>query len=94
MPEPSSNNLATRKRRLRFRAWHRGTQEADIMIGNFVDRHLKEFSALDCAWLERLLDQTDQDIIDWMSGRIPPPKAFDTPLMRLMMKLEHIPVKS
>ena len=93
MPEPSSDDLATQRRRLRFRAWHRGTQEADLMIGSFVDRHLEEFGETDCAWFERLLNQNDQDILDWMTGRRPPPEAFDTPLMRTMMKLEHIPIK-
>ena len=93
MPEPSSDDLATCRRRLRFRAWHRGTREADIMIGSFVDQHLDEFSAADCAWFEDLLNQIDQDILDWMTGRRSPPKPFDGPLMRAMMKLEHIHVK-
>src|ERR1700712_3209663 len=26
-------------RRMRFRAWHRGTREADYMIGGFYDRY-------------------------------------------------------
>ena len=25
-------------KRLRFRAWHRGTREADLLIGGFFDR--------------------------------------------------------
>ena len=29
----------TRLKRLRFRAWHRGTKEADLMIGGFFDRY-------------------------------------------------------
>ena len=94
MPEPSSDDLSTRRRRLRFRAWHRGTREADIMIGSFVDRHLGEFTAADCAWFEDLLNRIDQDILDWMSGRRAPPKAFDTALMKAMMKLEHIPINN
>ncbi len=29
----------TRLKRLRFRAWHRGTREADLLIGGFFDAH-------------------------------------------------------
>ena len=28
-----------RKQRAKFRAWHRGTREADYMIGGFFDRY-------------------------------------------------------
>ncbi|HKX22262.1 MAG TPA: succinate dehydrogenase assembly factor 2, partial [Rhizorhapis sp.] len=28
-----------RLRRLQFRAWHRGTREADMMIGSFFNRY-------------------------------------------------------
>ncbi|WP_294292468.1 succinate dehydrogenase assembly factor 2, partial [uncultured Sphingomonas sp.] len=29
----------TRLKRLRFRSWHRGTKEADLMVGGFFDAH-------------------------------------------------------
>ncbi|MEP0562447.1 MAG: succinate dehydrogenase assembly factor 2, partial [Qipengyuania citrea] len=28
-----------RKQRAKFRAWHRGTREADYMMGGFYDRY-------------------------------------------------------
>ena len=31
--------------------------------------------------LERLLDQSDQDLYAWIIGRQPTPEAFDTPMM-------------
>jgi hypothetical protein len=34
--------LDTLRRKLRFRAWHRGTREADLLIGSFADRHLHD----------------------------------------------------
>lgn len=94
MPEPSNDDLETLRRRLRYRAWHRGTREADLMIGGFVDAHIEEFSAADCAWFERLLNHADQDILDWMTGRKAPPEALGGSLMRAMMKLEHVPTKN
>ncbi len=32
------------RRRLRFRSWHRGTREADLMLGRFADAHLAAFT--------------------------------------------------
>ena len=37
-------NRSDRLKRLRFRAWHRGTREADMMIGGFFDSHHQDWS--------------------------------------------------
>ena len=29
-----------RRKRLLFRSWHRGTREADLLLGPFAERHL------------------------------------------------------
>src|SRR5262249_44744828 len=35
--------LEIQRRRLRFRSWHRGTREADLILGRFADTHLAGF---------------------------------------------------
>ena len=35
----SSDGLDTRRRRLLFRAWHRGIKEMDLIMGRFSDAH-------------------------------------------------------
>jgi antitoxin CptB len=86
-----SDELEMRKRRLRFRAWHRGTKEADLLIGGFVDARLGQFSHDDVAWLEQLLDENDVDIMAWMTGTRPAPAPFDGGLMPDMRKLDTVP---
>jgi antitoxin CptB len=86
-----TDELDMRKRRLRFRAWHRGTKEADLLIGGFVDTRLADFSAEDVTWLEVLLDENDVDIMAWMTSTKAPPAAFDTELMADMRKLNFVP---
>ena len=57
------------RKRLRFRSWHRGTREMDLLLGRFADRHL---AAYDCGALlayAALLEQSDPDIYDWVCGR-------------------------
>ena len=79
-------------KRLGFRAWHRGTREADYMIGGFFDRYAAQWSDDEVAWFERLIEQEDVDIMAWAMGKEPVPAAFDGPLMRTMQKLDYISI--
>jgi antitoxin CptB len=83
-------DLDSRKRRLSFRAWHRGTKEADIMIGGFVTARLDSFSLDEMAWLERFLEETDVDIMSWITGTQPVPEAWQGELMTAMQRLDYI----
>jgi antitoxin CptB len=74
----------TRRRRLLFRATHRGTKEADLMVGGFVARHLSAFSEAELAEIEAVLDLPDVDLADWLSGRREPPPSVRTPMLERM----------
>jgi antitoxin CptB len=86
-----SEELEIRKRRLRFRAWHRGTKEADLLIGGFVDSRLSAFCDAEVLWLELLLDENDVDIMAWMTKTKAPPPAFAGGLMPDMQTLDFVP---
>ena len=81
-----------RLRRVHFRAWHRGTKEADLMIGGFFDRFGESWNEAELVWFEGLLDQEDVDIMAWAIGTLPVPPAFDGPMMERMRRLDFIPV--
>ena len=82
--------MPTRLKKLRFRAWHRGTREADMIIGGFIDRNGEDFSAEEMDLFEALLEEQDLDILNWVTGKTPVPKAFDGPLMGAMQKLDYL----
>ena len=65
-----------RLRKMRFRAWHRGFREADLILGPFADQHIGDLGAEELDELERLLDQPDHDLYAWIIGQAPPPAAF------------------
>lgn len=73
-----------RLKRLKFRAWHRGFVEADLILGPFVDRHGAELTSAQLDDLETLLEEADQDIYAWIIGRQPTPERFDTEVMQLI----------
>ena len=63
--------LEGRRRRLLFRANHRGTRENDILIGNFVATRLAAFSAEEIGVLEIIMELPDTWLADWLTGRTP-----------------------
>jgi antitoxin CptB len=82
MSEPEQDGLDTRRRRLLYRATHRGTKENDLLIGGFVARRISLLSEEDMEALERLLELPDDDLADWLTGRRPVPPEVDTAMLR------------
>ncbi|MFT8674817.1 MAG: succinate dehydrogenase assembly factor 2 [Acetobacter sp.] len=83
--DPAPDDLATRRRRLRFRANHRGTFETDILIGQFVDEQADSLNADELADMEAILEMPDPDLTDWLFGRLPLPEEKATPMLRRMV---------
>ena len=65
------------RRRIRFRAWHRGTSEADLLLGSFVDRFIDGLASDELHMLDRLLEADDPIIDDWTRGRQVAPAEYD-----------------
>ncbi|MFZ4410026.1 MAG: succinate dehydrogenase assembly factor 2 [Paracraurococcus sp.] len=81
---PETEILDPRRRRLVFRAHHRGTKEADLMIGGFVGTHIAGFTPAELDELEAVLEYPDVDLADWLSGRRPIPPECRTPMLDRM----------
>ncbi len=77
-------------RKLHFRAHHRGTREADALVGGFFDRHSGSWGEPELAWFERLLDEQDVDIISWAIGTADPDPSFAGPMMDRLKKVDFI----
>jgi antitoxin CptB len=73
-----------RRRRLLFRATHRGTFENDLMIGGFVRAHLVNLTETDIDALESVMEMPDTVLADWLTGRVPIPLEEETPMLRRM----------
>jgi antitoxin CptB len=77
-----SDTLDVRRRRLLFRATHRGTHEVDILLGGFVSPRIAAFSAAELTALEAVMELPDVDLADWLCGRLPLPPEHDVPMLR------------
>ena len=82
----------TRLKRLRFRAWHRGTKEADLLIGGFFDAHSNAWSEDEALLFEAMLEEQDVDIMAWAMGTLPVPARYAGTLITDLKKLNYVPI--
>ncbi len=76
----AGEDTALRIKRMRYRAWHRGTKEMDLMLGPYADARLATMSAAELDRFERLLDLPDTDLLAWLLGQQPLPPDADRDL--------------
>lgn len=81
-----------RLKALKFRAWHRGTREADYMIGCFFDRFHHEWGEAEVVWFEALIEEDDVEIMAWALGTEEVPARFAGPLMARMSQLDYVEI--
>ena len=81
-----------RLRRLYFHAGHRGTREADLIIGGFAARYAAGWTDAELRWFEAVLDEQDVDVMGWALGTITAPEAFQGPMLDALCKLDYVVV--
>ena len=85
----SPPEIHLRRKRLLWRATHRGIREMDLILGGFVTRNLDSFGEAELAELERIMDIPDQDMLSWATKQAPvPPQHASALLARI---LDHRP---
>jgi antitoxin CptB len=85
-PMPSDPEL----KRLAWRAHHRGTKEADLLVGGFFDAHHESWDANARAAFAAMLDEQDVDIMAWAHGTAEAPERFAGPMIVALQKLDYI----
>jgi antitoxin CptB len=81
--------MDSRRKRLLYVSRHRGMRETDILLGRFAERHLPLLSDAQLDRFEALLDEGDNDLFNWITGREPPPPAHDHDVMRLLQDFKN-----
>jgi antitoxin CptB len=79
-------------KRLHWRAHHRGTKEADILVGGFFDAHGSSWSAEDRALFAEMLEEQDVDIMAWAIGTAAAPERYQGSMLEALQKLDYIPI--
>ena len=77
----AGDDIAMRRRRLKYRAWHRGTREMDLMLGPYADAHADGLDAAELLRLETFMAEEDTDLLKWVMGQEMPPPSVDHALL-------------
>lgn len=80
----TSADLDPRRKRLLFRAWHRGTREMDLLMGPYTQSVIAALGDDDLAALEALIELDDHDLYAWLTGAATIAPEHDTPVFRGM----------
>lgn len=88
--ETDEQALEVRRKRLRFRSWHRGIKEMDLILGHFADRVLWHLTPEEVDEYERLIGLEDTVLYNWVTGREIPLPEYDTPIFRRICELKHM----
>lgn len=73
--------LSDYRKRILYRAMHRGIKEADLIIGRFAQAELADMTDEAVAEFEALLEVPDQQLYAWIIGRQPTPPEYETDMM-------------
>jgi antitoxin CptB len=84
-----AETLETCRKRLRFRSWHRGTKELDLLLGPFADAYLIEFNEHDLACYDALLTVADPDIYAWIVLGDPVDPTHNNDVMRKIIAFNN-----
>ncbi|MEX0694804.1 MAG: succinate dehydrogenase assembly factor 2 [Rhodospirillales bacterium] len=74
--------LDDRRKRLVYRANHCGMKENDVLLGRFALARLAELSEAEVDMFENIMNHTDNDLLNWVTGREPTPDFVDSPVLR------------
>ena len=78
----SSEGLDPRRRKILFRAWHRGMCEMDLIMGRFADAQIGALTEAELDEFERLIEVLDRDLLSWVTGEAQVPENYDSDVFR------------
>ena len=85
----SSDGLDARRRKLLYRAWHRGMRETDLIMGRFADASIAQLSAAELTAFDQLMEVPDRELLAWVTGEADVPPNYDTVLFRRLREFNR-----
>ncbi len=85
----AGEDIAMRRKKLRYRAWHRGTREMDLVLGPFADAHTEIMDDAGLDRLEALMSEEDPPLLTWVMGQVTPPDHIDREFLAEVIADHH-----
>ena len=78
-----------RRKKLLYQSQHCGMKENDFMLGGYAEVHIEDMTVDDLDAFERLLEDNDNDIYTWITGRDPLPQRHDNAFMAALIAFNN-----
>lgn len=78
-----------RLKRLKMRSMRRGIKEMDLILSAYADANLSVMDEAGLQLYDRLLDENDQDLYQWVTGQVDPPEAFNNLMVDISQTLQN-----
>ena len=85
----SDDGEAHRRKRLLYQSKHRGTKEADLILGGFAHAHMAGLTSDQFAKFEALLEESDPDLMSWIGGQTAPPAVHDNDVFAMICSFKY-----
>ena len=82
-------NTDERKKKLKFRAAHRGMKELDLFIGAFAEEQVPGMNESSLDEFEAILDVPDSIVLDWITGRSAPEPGEFGPVLKQLLAFDY-----
>ena len=79
------NYLETYKKKIIFKASHRGSKEMDILLGNFIKKYIELFNENELGLFNDILECDDDDIYQWIIGKKEIPSQYSNRVFSLLI---------
>jgi antitoxin CptB len=76
------NSQEIMRKRLLWRATHRGIKEMDLIAGGFAATRLSSMSEAELLEFEALMELPDQDLLSWATKQDDVPAALQSALLQ------------
>ncbi len=93
-PVPMNDNdiaVEIRRKRLLWRAAHRGIREMDILVGGFARERLPAMTFPELDEFEVVIAHPDNDLFDWLIRSVPVPPEHLSATMRALLAFRPVP---
>jgi antitoxin CptB len=80
-----NETIEARRKRLLWRASHRGMREMDLLLGGFARTHLDRLTERELDEFETIVGLPDRELMGWILGDHPVPQLQATSTLRALL---------
>ena len=84
-----AESLDIRRKRLKLLSHQRGMLETSLLLRAFAERFLPDPNADGLDRYEAVLDALDNDLLDWIVGKAPPPPHIDPGIIEIIKNIRN-----